>query len=708
MRDDFTRQTMAEIAKRVGYRCSNPECRRATVGANAAQDGVVTIGVAAHICAASPGGPRYNAAQSQEARRGKDNGIWLCQNCGRLVDADPSKFTVELLTGWKSTSQERAFRELVTPDVSIMGEEAARVESIVAADNKVVANSSFQSVFEKVNAAASADLAGHKRAPMWSEGSIELTLRSYDDQTAPPFQIGKLPAGLDVADEVTIVAPPGTGKTTTVLQLATHVLAGNTTVPLYFKLGDWSAGSLGLLASIHERGAFKGVHPDELVTLARRGRLLLLLDGWNELDPPSRKRLRVELDQIRRDWPFVRIVATTRRQALDLPMTGPRIAIEPLSEDQQMALAKAQFGDGEKIVDSAWRTPGVRELIATPLYLSALLSVSSQGSSPGTKEEVLRLFVQQHESADEHAEALQAILHGCHQDMLAALACELNASGSTAMAEGEARRVVATTVSKLRDEGQLAGQVEPFAILEALASHHTLVRSGANNGSVSFQHQQFQEWFASHRVEEFIQASATGDLDARAQLRGDVLDQPAWEESVLFAVERMSREEGGAALVAHAVRLVLPIDPMLAAEMIYRSSTDVWNEVKEEMIAFGDRWHQPGSVDRAVRFMIMTGREEFEPWVWPLISGTDSQFGCRYCGPLHGFALLSSVHTSGQRQRNSRKKRARAFSDTSPTEAASMAWNWRLSLPRVIQAQRCRRRWFNTFSSAALTGMLPT
>jgi hypothetical protein len=53
----FQKQTITEIAKGVGYRCSNPECARPTVGANAAQEGLITIGVAAHICAASPGGP---------------------------------------------------------------------------------------------------------------------------------------------------------------------------------------------------------------------------------------------------------------------------------------------------------------------------------------------------------------------------------------------------------------------------------------------------------------------------------------------------------------------------------------------------------------------------------------------------------------------------------------------------------------------------
>src|SRR5438105_2817550 len=108
-----------------------------------------------------------------------------------------------------------------------------------------------------------------------------------------------------------------------------------------------------------------------------------------------------------------------------------------------------------------------------------------------------------------------------------------------------------------------------------------------------------------------MRASAKGDTDASVRLRAAVFDQPAWEESIFFAAERMSREYGGSTGVAHAVGLALRIDPMLAAEMIYRSSPAVWEIVKADIIAFVDRWHRPGAVDRAVRFMIMTGRPEF-------------------------------------------------------------------------------------------------
>jgi hypothetical protein len=626
VRDDFPKQTITEIAKGVGYRCSNPECARRTVGANAAQDGLITIGVAAHICAASPGGPRYEPAQTREARRARENGIWLCQNCGRLVDADAQKFTIEVLSGWKRSAQERAFRELVAPGVPAPTEEFVRVGLIIAADNTSAADADFDKLFANIQAAARADVAAYKRAPNWSGEFVELTLRLYDDQSAPPFSISKLPLAVEVAPEVTIVAPPGTGKTTTLLQLAGHVLAAKSIVPLYFRLGDWSAGSSTLLASLRQRSAFKDIKQDDVLRLAERGRVLLLLDGWNELDPAARKKLRVELEQIRHDSPHVRIVITTRRQMLDVPTSGPRIAIEPLSEDQEMAIARARFGAaGEKIVDDAWRTAGVRELIATPLYLSALLSGGSQGISPTTKEEVLRLLVQQHERASDHAEALQATLFGCHTQILTALASQLNATGSTTMTEADARRIVTTAVAQLREQGQISGRPEPLTILEVLTSHHTLMLSGTGSGAVAFQHQQFQEWYVSREVAELMRANVNGDASTRVRLRAAVFGQPAWEESIFFAVERVSREDGGAAVVAHAVRLALPIDPMLAAEMIYRASRAVWEIVKADIIAFVERWHRPGMVDRAVRFMIMTGRPEFESRVWPLASNANSQ-----------------------------------------------------------------------------------
>jgi hypothetical protein len=44
-----------------------------------------------------------------------------------------------------------------------------------------------------------------------------------------------------------------------------------------------------------------------------------------------------------------------------------------------------------------------------------------------------------------------------------------------------------------------------------------------------------------------------------------------------------------------------------------------------EVTAFAERWHITGKVDRAARFMMTTGRPEFAPQIWPLISSRDNQ-----------------------------------------------------------------------------------
>jgi hypothetical protein len=537
-----------------------------------------------------------------------------------MVDADPRSFPVEKLTKWKRDAQAQAFRELLSPGTASL--EPARIEAAIAVDADQ-SDAGFNAAFDRVRAAANADIASHTRGAMWLHDSIELSLRLDGDNKTPSFSISRLPLAVEIAPEVTIVAPPGTGKTTTVLQLARHTLSSNSRVPLYFRLGDWSTGQAGLLASLHQRAAFRNISGDDMTALATRGRLLLLLDGWNELDLSAHTRLRVEIGQIHRDWPDVRIIVTTRRQALDVPITGPRVLINPLSEDQQIAIAGALYGPaGEKIVDNAWRTPGVRSLIATPLYLTSLLAVGSKGAMPDSKEAILRLFVEQHETAPEHADALRLALLGCHTEILSDLASRLNTLGLTTMSETDARRLVADTTARLREQGQIADVFQPPSVLEALTSHHLLMRSG---DGVAFHHQQFQEWYASHRVVGLMRAAANGDAGARTELRAAVLDRPSWEESVLFATERLSRERSGAEIVAHSVALALPIDPMLAAEMIYRASPAVWDLVRADVMAFVGRWHTPGKVDRGVRFMIMTGRPEFAPQIWPLASDSNSQ-----------------------------------------------------------------------------------
>jgi hypothetical protein len=112
MRDDFPQRVKTHLARRVNYLCSNPHCQAQTSGPALASDASNIIGVAAHITAASTGGPRYDSGLQQQHRRSADNGIWLCQVCARLVDRDPDRFTELMLREWKRKAEARALEQL--------------------------------------------------------------------------------------------------------------------------------------------------------------------------------------------------------------------------------------------------------------------------------------------------------------------------------------------------------------------------------------------------------------------------------------------------------------------------------------------------------------------------------------------------------------------------------------------------------------------
>jgi hypothetical protein len=119
-RDNFSSATILKLQKRVNSRCSKPTCRVPTHAPQKGSDGAITIGVAAHICAASPGGPRYDNEMSTKDRKSVANGIWLCSNCSAEIDRNSNDFSVELLREWKTQAEFKATQELGNklPDVN--------------------------------------------------------------------------------------------------------------------------------------------------------------------------------------------------------------------------------------------------------------------------------------------------------------------------------------------------------------------------------------------------------------------------------------------------------------------------------------------------------------------------------------------------------------------------------------------------------------
>ena len=106
--DRFSSAVKVTLAQRAAGRCSNPDCGAVTSGPGLEPDSAINVGVAAHITAASAGGPRYDPALTRDERAAATNGIWLCQTCAKLIDSDVSRYTVGVLRRWKAQAEDRA------------------------------------------------------------------------------------------------------------------------------------------------------------------------------------------------------------------------------------------------------------------------------------------------------------------------------------------------------------------------------------------------------------------------------------------------------------------------------------------------------------------------------------------------------------------------------------------------------------------------
>lgn len=155
-RDDFPDATKRALAARANTRCSNPGCRAPTSGPQEDSSKAVNVGVAAHITAAAPGGPRHDASLSPEDRGGISNGIWLCQNCAKRVDNDTNAFNAATLRRWKDDAEQEA-RETI-------GKPVSPVVATVA--------SSEQAIFQRIGESSPSD---------WSYYDPEATYRFKPD-----------------------------------------------------------------------------------------------------------------------------------------------------------------------------------------------------------------------------------------------------------------------------------------------------------------------------------------------------------------------------------------------------------------------------------------------------------------------------------------------------------------------------------------------
>lgn len=99
--DRFKQSVIVTLAKRAANQCSNPDCGAITSGPADDPNKSINVGEAAHIYGANPGSARYEEVMESTDRGAISNAIWLCGNCHKMIDDDPTKYPSGLLFEWQ-------------------------------------------------------------------------------------------------------------------------------------------------------------------------------------------------------------------------------------------------------------------------------------------------------------------------------------------------------------------------------------------------------------------------------------------------------------------------------------------------------------------------------------------------------------------------------------------------------------------------------
>ena len=410
---------------------------------------------------------------------------------------------------------------------------------------------------------------------------------------------------------VLLLGKPGSGKST-VLQrfrweLALEALKeGDRQIPVLVQLRSDRSIVQAICAEF--RQAKLKVSPQEVDDLLFDGKLLLLLDGVNEM--PSQQRLQ-DLQLLRDDNSHTRMIFTTRDLAL-----GGSLGIEKQLE--MCALTEAQMREfvgkylpqhGDLLLQQLGNR--LREVAETPLLLWMLCEVFEPTLTiPQSKGELFEQFHYKYEKFKGNI-PVSDDSRRFKSDILQQLAFVMLQQPTKSLV---IRRDRAEGILEcwLRDRGVVDAPTKAKEWLEDLLEHH-LLQVAAKPEEIEFHHQLFQEYYAGRALLKLLVEGHIDAMDDR-RLQHFYLNYFKWTEPLAFMLSLLADEDRA----VRVVRLALEVDWRLGA----RLAGEVQREFQKRTVGLVDGVDVPGWLKVALLQEVRS--DEAIPGLLKLVEHSDS------------------------------------------------------------------------------------
>jgi predicted NACHT family NTPase len=441
-----------------------------------------------------------------------------------------------------------------------------------------------------------------------SQQYLEITkLQNLDPKEFDRFGLGEadqnqIPGtqAVEIYSKLRVLGKPGVGKTTFLQHLAIQCNQGEfaaNQVPVFITLRNFAqeskiANEFSLLKYIRQEFLTSGISdPSVIETLLNAGRVLLLLDGMDEVLNQQSNTVLSEIRRFSEKYHKNQFVATCRTAAQRLRLRGfTDVEIAPFTSEQIIAFAQKWFVAFTKTSAEDGQAQSVefiqklelaenwqfRQLVITPLFLHLACWVFHGQEKFPTKrtdfyKQGLDLLLGKWDEARgiERDNVYRGFLLPQKLKLLSQIAAATFEEGQYFFEQRIVEQYVGDYIQNLTkvpmDAEEL--QIESEAALKAIEAQHGLLAERAR-GIFSFSYLAFQEYFtarkivASHNLEAFGQA-----------LSGLVshITDPHWREIFLLTATMLRSADSLVQLMKQQIDALVGEDPYLQEFLTWAS-----------------------------------------------------------------------------------------------------------------------------------------
>jgi hypothetical protein len=479
----------------------------------------------------------------------------------------------------------------------------------------------------------------HRRLGSHPSLALRFSIVGEDGKVAEPIDRLQILEQLQQGRHILLEAPSGSGKTTTLVRLA-QALSDRGVLPVLVHLPEWaSSGQAGLADFLVAHSApFKArsLQIAQVLQVLQQKPTVVLLNGWNELSSEGLDLIEQRLQAEERNLPDTAFLIATRKHRFRPPLEGlSRITIKKLNRAERRSyLIQALVDAGDALADEIERSPALNDLTRTPFILHEVMKLKRAGQAlPPTKmgilEEVTRLF----EKKPEHGNhLLRAPLDGMASRYLSAIAEDMTQRGDTLISETSAKAVCLEVSAGLVQARQVHQVVDPTEILGALTDRHVLERTIQATGSLQFEHQQFQEFYAALTLDDALER-VVGAPELRAAYQRHFINRPVWEESLRMLAEKIAGSGATAPVnTAEKARLLVgmcaEIDLYFAATLARLCAAALPGDTQTALVNRLRQWYavvDEAHQELALASILETGFSDFVDLITPLLMSEDHQ-----------------------------------------------------------------------------------